>query len=73
LSAAPGIKALPEECEQGSVEFTETMHRLREIPINIVHGGHRASFNRVRMIEIMVITLPGDGVMTVLTSMACLT
>jgi hypothetical protein len=59
--------------EQGSVEFTETMHRLLKITINIVHGGHRAGLNRVRMIEIIAIILPGDGVMAVLTSMACLT
>ena len=39
--------------DRGPVEFTETMHRLREMPINIVHGGHCASFNRLRMIEII--------------------
>jgi len=29
------------------------MHRLREIPVNIVHGGHCASFGRSRTIALI--------------------
>jgi glyoxylase-like metal-dependent hydrolase (beta-lactamase superfamily II) len=37
----------------GLEEYVETMRRLREIPVNIVHGGHCASFGRARMIELI--------------------
>ena len=39
--------------ERGSEEYLETMHRLREFPVNLVHGGHCPSFGRQRMIEII--------------------
>jgi glyoxylase-like metal-dependent hydrolase (beta-lactamase superfamily II) len=39
--------------EEGPKEFVQTMHRLREMPITTVHGGHHASFNRQKMIEIV--------------------
>lgn len=38
---------------RGPEEYLETMHRLREIPANVVHGGHCASFGRRRMIELV--------------------
>jgi glyoxylase-like metal-dependent hydrolase (beta-lactamase superfamily II) len=38
---------------RGPEEYLETMHRLREIPVNCVHGGHCASFGRSRMIELI--------------------
>jgi glyoxylase-like metal-dependent hydrolase (beta-lactamase superfamily II) len=38
---------------QGPGEYVDTMNRLREFPVNIVHGGHCASFGRARMIEII--------------------
>jgi len=30
----------------------ETMKRLRELPVEVVHGGHDESFGRERLIEI---------------------
>jgi glyoxylase-like metal-dependent hydrolase (beta-lactamase superfamily II) len=41
------------EYARGLEEYLETMRRLREIPVNIVHGGHCASFGRARMIELI--------------------
>jgi glyoxylase-like metal-dependent hydrolase (beta-lactamase superfamily II) len=32
--------------------YVRTMHRLRNLPVAIVHGGHDASFGRTRLIEI---------------------
>jgi hypothetical protein len=29
------------------------MRRLRELPVRVVHGGHRRAFGRERMIEII--------------------
>jgi len=29
------------------------MERLRDLPVRVVHGGHRESFDRKRMIEII--------------------
>jgi glyoxylase-like metal-dependent hydrolase (beta-lactamase superfamily II) len=34
-------------------EYVETMHRLRELPVNIVHGGHCTSFGRARLLELI--------------------
>jgi len=33
--------------------YVVTMRRLRELPIRVVHGGHRPSFGRDRLIEII--------------------
>jgi glyoxylase-like metal-dependent hydrolase (beta-lactamase superfamily II) len=38
---------------RGPEEYLETMSRLREIPVNVVHGGHCPSFGRRRMIELI--------------------
>ncbi len=32
--------------------YLETMKRLRELPVEVVHGGHDESFGRNRLIEI---------------------
>lgn len=32
--------------------YVETMERLRELPVRVVHGGHEASFGRERLIEL---------------------
>ncbi|MDH0744924.1 MBL fold metallo-hydrolase [Pseudomonas sp. GD03842] len=33
--------------------YIRTMHRLRELPVRVVHGGHCASFGRERLIELV--------------------
>jgi glyoxylase-like metal-dependent hydrolase (beta-lactamase superfamily II) len=40
-------------------EYLETMHRLRELPVDIVHGGHCPSFGRARMMELIDECLAG--------------
>jgi glyoxylase-like metal-dependent hydrolase (beta-lactamase superfamily II) len=32
--------------------YVHTMERLREIPVDVVHGGHEPSFGRERLIEL---------------------
>jgi len=32
--------------------YVQTMRRLRELPVTVVHGGHEASFGRQRLVEI---------------------
>lgn len=34
-------------------DYIETMKRLRELPVEVVHGGHEPSFGRARMIELI--------------------
>ena len=34
-------------------DYINTMKRLRELPVEAVHGGHEASFDRKRMIELI--------------------
>jgi glyoxylase-like metal-dependent hydrolase (beta-lactamase superfamily II) len=34
-------------------DYINTMKRLRELPVEAVHGGHEASFGRKRMIELI--------------------
>ncbi len=34
-------------------EYEASLRRLRELPVDTVHGGHEASFGRTRMIEII--------------------
>jgi glyoxylase-like metal-dependent hydrolase (beta-lactamase superfamily II) len=55
--------------QRGREDYVETMNRLREIPVNVVHGGHCPSFGRSRMIEIIDEYLAGrrrDGCPAVL-------
>jgi glyoxylase-like metal-dependent hydrolase (beta-lactamase superfamily II) len=33
-------------------DYINTMHRLRELPVTVVHGGHEPSFGRDRLIEL---------------------
>lgn len=46
----PLLDELPDSDIQ---DYIDTMKRLRELPITIVHGGHEPSFGRERMIEII--------------------
>ncbi len=39
--------------------YEESLRRLRELPISVVHGGHEGSFGRNRMIEIIDAFLDG--------------
>ena len=32
--------------------YVDTMRRLRELPVSVVHGGHEPSFGRERLVEI---------------------
>jgi len=34
-------------------QYLDTMHRLREIPVRIVHAGHYASFGRERYLDLI--------------------
>lgn len=34
-------------------DYIQTMKRLRELPVDVVHGGHEPSFGRKRMIELI--------------------
>ena len=34
-------------------DYVETMKRLRDLPAQIVHGGHEASFGSGRLLEIV--------------------
>ena len=38
--------------ESNIADYVETMHRLRDLPVSVVHGGHDGSFDRARLIEI---------------------
>lgn len=33
-------------------DYLQTMHRLRDMPVNVVHGGHGTSFGRDRLMEL---------------------
>jgi hypothetical protein len=33
-------------------QYVGTMQRLRDLPVEVVHGGHEASFGRERLVEI---------------------
>jgi glyoxylase-like metal-dependent hydrolase (beta-lactamase superfamily II) len=39
--------------ESNIADYVDTMRRLRELPVSIVHGGHEHSFGRERMIAII--------------------
>ena len=32
--------------------YVATMERLRELPVEVVHGGHEPSFGRERLVEL---------------------
>ncbi|WP_420549055.1 MBL fold metallo-hydrolase [Curvivirga sp.] len=38
--------------EEDIPAYIETMKRLRELPVSVVHGGHEPSFGRERLIEL---------------------
>ncbi|MFQ5786177.1 MAG: MBL fold metallo-hydrolase [Alphaproteobacteria bacterium] len=45
---------LLDDCYHSDVaDYIETMERLRELPVRVVHGGHCPSFGRDRMIELI--------------------
>ena len=33
--------------------YIRTMKRLRELPVDVVHAGHKASFGRARFVELI--------------------
>ena len=33
-------------------DYVATMKRLRDLPVDVVHGGHEPSFGRARLIEL---------------------
>lgn len=41
--------------------YLRTMRRLRELPVRVVHGGHRESFGRERLVEICDAYLASRG------------
>ena len=44
---------LLDELEGSNIDaYVATMHRLRCLPVTVVHGGHERSFGRERLIEI---------------------
>jgi glyoxylase-like metal-dependent hydrolase (beta-lactamase superfamily II) len=44
---------LLDELEGSNIaDYVATMKRLKQLPVNVVHGGHDPSFGRARMIEI---------------------
>jgi glyoxylase-like metal-dependent hydrolase (beta-lactamase superfamily II) len=44
---------LDELPESDIVRYVETMKRLRELPVRVVHAGHESSFGRDRLIELV--------------------
>ena len=38
--------------ESNVADYIETMHKLLDLPVRTVHGGHDGSFGRVRLLEI---------------------
>ncbi len=38
--------------ESNIADYINTMHRLRGLPVNVVHGGHDGSFGRARLVEL---------------------
>jgi glyoxylase-like metal-dependent hydrolase (beta-lactamase superfamily II) len=45
---------LLDELEDSNIaDYVQTMRRLRELPVNIVHAGHGSSFGRTRLIELV--------------------
>jgi len=45
---------LLDQLEDSNVgDYRRTMERLRQLPVEVVHGGHDPSFGRARLIEII--------------------
>jgi glyoxylase-like metal-dependent hydrolase (beta-lactamase superfamily II) len=45
---------LLDELPESDIEaYIRTMKRLRELPVNVVHGGHDRSFGRERFVELI--------------------
>jgi len=44
--------------------YRESLHRLRELPVSTIHGGHEKSFDKGRMIEIIDNYFAGEGVIS---------
>jgi glyoxylase-like metal-dependent hydrolase (beta-lactamase superfamily II) len=43
-----------DELEGSSIpDYVRTMRRLRDLPVRVVHGGHRPSFGRERLVELV--------------------
>ena len=38
--------------ESNIADYVETMRRLLDLPVSVVHGGHDGSFGRARLVEI---------------------
>jgi len=55
----PLLDQLP---DSSVAEYITTMKRLRDLPVNVVHGGHEPSFGRERMIEIVDAYLAANDV-----------
>ena len=45
-------------------QYRESLNRLRDMPVNTIHGGHERSFDKQRMIEIIDSYLDGKGVIS---------
>ena len=54
----PLIDTLPDSCV---LDYIATMKRLRDVPADIVHGGHEPSFGRDRLIELADAYLAARG------------
>jgi glyoxylase-like metal-dependent hydrolase (beta-lactamase superfamily II) len=39
--------------ESNIADYIATMHRLRDLPVTVVHGGHDGSFGRARLLELV--------------------
>jgi glyoxylase-like metal-dependent hydrolase (beta-lactamase superfamily II) len=46
------------------IQYRESLRRLREMPVNTIHGGHEKSFDKNRMIKIIDDYLEGKGVIS---------
>ena len=44
---------LDELPESNIADYVESMRRLRDVPVRIVHGGHDDSFDRARLLELI--------------------
>jgi glyoxylase-like metal-dependent hydrolase (beta-lactamase superfamily II) len=54
---------LDELPESNIADYVESMRRLRDLPVRIVHGGHDPSFGRARLLELVdeYVTRRGAG------------
>ena len=51
MRAVPSHDQLADKVSKWEISV-ETMQRLRELPVRVVHGGHEPSFGRPRLIKI---------------------